>query len=126
MWVVMHDKSLGARALPDGAGGVLVVEPGQAFEVDDDLAGAAPGEWETCPGDVPRGASGEDLADGYSYEPLQVPVWVDTDGDGDVDELRVAHYYRRRHLGAGLLAQVDVFKVATDAQVARAVKGADA
>lgn len=126
MWVVMHDKSLGARALPDGAGGVLVVEPGQAFEVDDDLAGTAPGEWETCPGDVPRGPSGEDLADGHAYEPLQVPVWVDVDGDGTPDEQRTAHYYRRRHLGSGLLAQEDVFRPATDSQVARAVKGADA
>ena len=126
MWVVMHDKSLGARALPDGAGGVLVVEPGRPFEVDDEHAGTAPGEWETCEGDVPRGASGEDLADGYAYEPLQVPVWVDVDGDGDVDELRVAHYYRRRHLGTGLLAQEDVYRPATDAQVVKVTKGADA
>jgi len=126
MWVVMHDKSLGARALPDGAGGVLIVEPGKAFEVDDAFAGEAPGGWETCEGDVPRGPSGEDLADGFAYEPLEVPVMVDTDGDGTVDAVTVAHYFRRRLLGSGLLAQEDVFGVATDAQVARASKGADA
>lgn len=122
MWVVMHDRSLGARAIPDGAGGVLVVEPGKPFDVDDELAGAAPGEWETCAGDVPRAAGGEDLADGYAYEPLDVPVMVDTDGDGDVDTVTVAHYFRRRHLGSGLLAQVDVFRPASDAQAARAAE----
>jgi hypothetical protein len=126
MWVVMHDASLGSRALPDGAGGVVLVEPGQAFEVPDAIAGEAPSGWETCPGDVPRGPSGEDLADGCSYEPLQVPVMVDVDGDGEGDTVQVAHYFRRRGLGWGLLAQEDVYRVATDAQIARAGGGADA
>lgn len=106
MFVVMHDGTLGERAVPDGRGGVVIARPGIPFEVSDEVAGVAPGPWETCESDVPRGDDGEDLVGTHAFEQLEAPVEV---GDG------VVHYWRRRHLGSGLLAQVDVFEAAAGA-----------
>ena len=99
MFIVMHDGTLGERAVPDGRGGVVLAQPGVPFEVDDAVAGSAPGPWEPCASDVPRGDEGEDLSGTHAYAPLDEPV--------EVDGVLLA--WQRRHLGSGLLAQEDVF-----------------
>lgn len=102
MFIVMHDGTLGERAVPDGRGGVVLAQPGVPFEVDDAVAGSAPGPWEPCTSDVPRGPEGEDLAGTHAFAPLDPPVEVDGALCG----------WQRRHLGSGLLAQEDVFAAA--------------
>lgn len=103
VYVVLVDPGIGERALPDGRGGVAIARPGVPFDVDASVAGEAPGEWETSPvGDV-RDVNGHDPG-GIACEPLKVPVEVDG----------VTHAWRIRRLGHGLLAQVGVFRLATD------------
>ncbi len=104
MFVVMHDGTLGERALPDGRGGVVFAQPGVPFEVDDEVAGVAPGPWEPADADVVRDEEGRDVSGQYAHEPVEGP-------DGAV-------VWRRRHLGGGLLAQESVFRAATDDEVA--------
>ena len=112
MFVVMHDGTLGERAVPDGRGGVVFAQPGVPFEVSDEVAGVAPGAWEPADGDVVRDEEGRDVSGAYAHEPLEGP-------DGAVS-------WRRRHLGSGLLAQETVFRVATDDEVAARVATDDA
>ena len=108
MWVVMHDGTLGERAVPDGRGGVVFAVPGVPFEVDDEVAGYPPGVWEPCAGDVSRDEEGADVSGDYAHEPLAEPVQLE-------DGTSVA--WRRRHLGRGLLAQEDVFRAAGPGEV---------
>ena len=109
MFVVMHDGTLGERAVPDGWGGVVVAEPGVAFEVHDDVAGQAPGEWEPADSDVVVDDEGRDVSGRYAHEPVPSEA-----GGG----------WLRRELGHGLLAQEDVFREADEFEVA--ALGADA
>lgn len=103
MHIVMTDRTLGERAIPDGRGGVVIARPGVPFEVDAAVAGESAGEWETtAQGDV-RDWNGHDPG-GMALEPLDVPVVV----DGQV------HAWRWRRLGHGLLAQHDVFRAVVD------------
>jgi hypothetical protein len=115
VYVVLVDPGIGERALPDGRGGVVIARPGVPFDVDPSVAGEAPGEWETtAQGDV-RDANGHDPG-GIAFEVLHRPVEVDG----------VTHGWRMRRLGHGLLAQVGVFRAATDDEVAAADGGAGA
>lgn len=100
MWVVMHDGTLGERAVPNGWGGVVFAQPDVPFEVSDEVAGVAPGEWEPCAGDVSRDDEGHDVSGEFSHELLPDGTW------------------RRRALGHGLLAQENDFRAATDDEVA--------
>jgi hypothetical protein len=107
VYVVLVDPGIGERALPDGRGGVAIARPGVPFNVDVSVAGEAPGEWETSPvGDI-RDVNGHDPG-GIACEPLDQPVVVDG----------VTHAWRIRRLGHGLLAQVGVFRAASDDEVA--------
>lgn len=100
MFVVMHDSTLGERAVPDGRGGVVFAQPGVPFEVSDEVAGVAPGPWEPADGDVTVDEEGRDVSGAYAHEPLEGGGW------------------RRRHLGHGLLAQENDYRAATDDEVA--------
>lgn len=100
MFVVMHDGTLGERAVPDGWGGVVLAEPGVAFEVSDEFAGQEPGDWEPCDGDVARDDEGRDVSGLYAFEMLGPGGW------------------QRRRLGHGLLAQEDVFRPADEFEIA--------
>ena len=116
MFVVMHDGTLGERAVPDGRGGVVFAQPGVPFEVDDEVAGQAPGPWEPVAGDVVRDEQGRDVSGAYAHEPLSEPVTLE---DGTVLA------WRRRLLGAGLLAQENDFRAATDDEVAAPAAGGE-
>lgn len=112
LYLVLVDAGIGDRALPDGRGGVVIARPGVPFDVDASVAGEAPGEWETtATGDV-RDENGHDPG-GIAFEVLKQPVEVDG----------VTHGWRMRRLGHGLLAQVGVFRAATDDEVADAADG---
>lgn len=108
MFIVMTDGALGERAVPNGRGGVVIARPGVPFDVDPAIAGEAPGEWETtAQGDV-RDEHGHDPG-GVAFEQLEQVVEVDG----------VRHGWRVRRLGHGLLAQENVFRAATDDEVAQ-------
>lgn len=92
--LVVHDSPLGTLAIPTADGRLFVVERGAPTALPADVAGFAPGPWETLPdGAIP------DLDDGRSWR-------VGDDGAWQV-----------RAPGSGLLAQVDVWRHA-DAPVA--------
>lgn len=98
--LIVHESPVGYLTVPTPDGRLFVAARGVPVRVPADVAGSAPGEWESLPdGGVP------DLDDGRA--------WRVTDGVWQV-----------RDAGSGLLAQVDVWRRADVPSVSVSVKKA--
>lgn len=90
--LLVHDSPIGTLAIPTPDGRLFVAERGMSVAIPTDVAGAAPGPWESlADGEVP------DLGDGRSWR-------IGPDGAWQV-----------RTPGHGLLAQEDVWRIAPPA-----------
>lgn len=102
MVLVQHDSPQGSLAVPDGDGGVILVEPRTPVEVPAAVAGREPGPWQQLEAGVLP-----DWDSGLAYR--------QTDDGG----------WESRDPGAGLLAQHDLWQLAKPAKKHTAAPAAD-